>query len=872
MHIRGFLAASVSLVAITIPAAAFAQSTGSIEVEEEEIVVTGARTSQTGVGGVVTPDATKPRAVLTEELIARQGAGQSILNTINQVPGVNFTNSDAYGSSGGNLRIRGFDGNRISLTFDGFPLNDTGNYAIFSNQQLDPELIYTVNVNLGTTDVDSPTASAAGGTVNYLTRTPGEDVGGMISASYGEDNYHRIFGMIESGNLTSFGTRLFVAASTARNDKFKGPGEIYKQQYNAKLYQPIGDNGDFISLAGHYNQNRNNFYRNPSLADLRLLTGRPGMIEVGGFTKAQEDAILGFENFGSCTRTTGGAGAQNDNGGRLPTGSSATANTSPAVVGSTQNNILNTSSCTNFAGLRINPSNTGNARFNSKFTITDSLKFTFDASYQYVLANGGGTTVQAENSALVRGSSTLPGVDYNGDGDIIPAPGTSDNIRFYTPNTTNTRRWTVISSLIWDITDEHRVRVAYTYDRGRHRQTGEWGYLRADGNPESVFGGRNARPVLSADGVPLRQRDRLSIALLNQLSGQYVGKFFDDKLRVELGLRMPFFERDLNQFCFTQASGSGFAVCTSQTLGTTAAANTTYIVPNNFVVTPTTLGTPVFAPFEANYKFSPVLPSVGFTYKFTDDLSMFGSYAKGFSAPRTDNLYRAPVVNVDPETTNTFDLGLRYTTNRVQAQATVWQTKFKNRIVTSFDQSLGISIDRNVGSVKGKGFDVGVAVRPLDWFTFQGNLSYNDSKLQDNIQVGVTPATLTVPAAPIFLNTAGKRVAETPKWTAGYRAQVEFGPVELGLQVKYVSDRFATDLNDIKSGSYTTADLDARFSLAQWGLEKTWFQLNVYNLFDRFYFGNIGTQIAAPPNVGGAQPNFAVGAPRTVSGTIRVGF
>ena len=78
---------------------------------------------------------------------------------------------------------------------------------------------------------------------------------------------------------------------------------------------------------------------------------------------------------------------------------------------------------------------------NSKFSITDNLIFTFDASFQYVLANGGGTTVQAENGAVVRGSSAALGVDYNGDGDFL------DSIRFYTPNTTNTRRWTAITSL-----------------------------------------------------------------------------------------------------------------------------------------------------------------------------------------------------------------------------------------------------------------------------------------------------------------------------------------------------------------------------------------------------------------------------------------
>ena len=860
MKMRYSLAASaVALSVCSFSTAAFAQSTGSIEVEDEpEIVVTGNATVR-GVGGVVIPDAAKPRVVLNEEIIGRQGAGQSILNTINQVPGVNFTNTDAYGSSGGNLRIRGFDGNRISLTFDGFPLNDTGNYAIFSNQQLDPELISSVNVNLGTTDVDSPTASAAGGTVNYLTRIPGSDVGATLVASYGEDNFHRVFGMIDTGEFTSFGTKLFVAASTARNDKFKGPGEIYKQQYNARIYQPIGDNGDFISLAGHYNQNRNNFYRNASLADLRLITGRTGMVSVGGFTKAQEDAVFAFDNFASCTKTVGGVGPQNDNGGRLPSGSSATANTSPAVLGSTQNNIANTSSCTNYAGLRINPSNTGNARLNSKFSITDNVIFTFDASYQYVLANGGGTTVLVENAAIARGSSTALGVDFNGDGDfggLVSGVFQPDQIRFYTPNTTNTRRWTVISSLIWDITDQHRVRASYTFDRGRHRQTGEWGYLDAAGNPENVFGGRNGRPVLSADGVPLRQRDRLSIALLNQVSGQYIGKFFEDKLRVELGVRMPFFKRDLENYCYTQTGGSGFATCTSQPVSALV------IVPPT-AVAPFPTGA-LFAPFKAQYKFSPVLPSAGFTFKITDDLSMFGSYAKGFSAPRTDNLYRTPIVTVAPETTKTFDAGLRYASGRVQAQASVWHTKFNNRIVTSFDQIQGISVDRNVGSVIGKGVDIGIAVRPLDFFTFQGNLSYNDSKLQDNIQVAAGAAGL--------LLTAGKRVTETPKWLASYRAQVELGPVEVGLQVKYVSDRFATDLNDVKSSSYTTADLDARVSLAEVGLEKTWFQLNVSNLFDRFYFGNIGTQIAAPPNPGGAQPNFSVGAPRTISGTIRVSF
>jgi iron complex outermembrane receptor protein len=44
-------------------------------------------------------------------------------------------------------------------------------------------------------------------------------------------------------------------------------------------------------------------------------------------------------------------------------------------------------------------------------------------------------------------------------------------------------------------------------------------------------------------------------------------------------------------------------------------------------------------------------------------------------------------------------------------------------------------------------------------------------------------------------------------------------------------------------------------------------QLNLQNVFDKFYFGNLSTQIRASDN-----PNFAVGSPRTFSATLDVSF
>src|SRR4051812_36908579 len=259
--------------AFVIPGVAFAQSTGTTDFENSTaIVVTGTRNAS--VGGIVAPDTSKTREQLNAEFIQRQTPGQSINEVINQLPGVSFTNNDPFGSAGGTLIIRGFDNSRIAETFDGMPLNDTGNYAIFSNQMLDSELINQVNVSLGSSDVDTPSASASGSTVAYQTRTPFEHFGARLQGSYGwfeDGDYFRVFGVIDSGAFGPWGTRAFASASMATNDNVYGHrGVIYKQQYNARIYQPIGNNGDFISLAIHYNQNRNNFFGSNPLRNDRI--------------------------------------------------------------------------------------------------------------------------------------------------------------------------------------------------------------------------------------------------------------------------------------------------------------------------------------------------------------------------------------------------------------------------------------------------------------------------------------------------------------------------------------------------------------------------------------------------------------------------
>jgi iron complex outermembrane receptor protein len=837
---------SLAVGAAFLAVPAFAQSTGAVEFEEGAIVVTGQ--TQSGVAGVKLPNTSKAKQVLTQDIIQTQVPGQTINDTINLMPGVSFQNNDAFGSAGGTLTIRGFDDGRISQTFDGIPLNDTGGYSLYSNQQLDPELIEQVNVNLGTTDVDSPTAAASGSTVNIRTRNPYDDFGVRMLGSAGDFGFFRMFGEVDTGVLNSSGTKAFFSASKAVNNTvYGGIGKIDKTQFNGKIYQPIGDNGDFISVAGHWNRNRNNFFGStPLRTDPARVVG-PDSSNRFPLTKKER-----FYKIADC---------------QTPDGVTGVADAA--------------SSCGSLYDYRFNPSNTGNIRINSRFTLSDKLTLNVDPSIQYTKANGGGTVVANEGgytqtataaqiaagtkfpittpiSGYIGGAPYFGGVDLNGDGDTL------DKVRILAPSNTETWRIGVIASLRYDINDSNRVRVAYSYDRGRHRQTGETSLLKPNGFGSDVF---SDNALADADGNILQKRDRLSYAILHQVSGEYTGDFMNDRIHLNAGVRAPFFKRNLTNNCLATSSG-GFVDCfttNSADQAVYAAANPTYKLPQHRVL---------------NY--NKVLPTAGVVFDATDNASLFFNYSKGVQVPGTDNLYQSfwyardqDAANPKPETTDNFDLGVRYTSGIIQASLTGWYTRYSNRLASAFDRELDVTIYRNLGRVDKYGVDGSFAVQPIPEFSLYVFGSYLKSKIKENVEID-TDAN----GNPLYALTKGKREAGAPVYTLGTRAQGHLGPVELGVQVKRTGPRYVNDQNlPILSGTtqiygkktpaYTLVDLDAKVKLDFIGLgERTFLQLNVVNLFDKLYVGGFDGAGTSQTNV----PNAFIGTPRTFIGSVSFGF
>ena len=158
---------------------ALAQSSGTDAIEEDlaEVVVSATRVRSIGLVGDQT--APKSRVSLTGEYLDTQMSGQTRVPEPEPDSGRQLHQHRSLrhlGRQPAHPRIR-----RLAR------LGDVRRHSAQRLRQLRvvhepdarPELIDRVDVNLGTTDVDSPTASATGGTVAYRTRRPTEEFGGQ---------------------------------------------------------------------------------------------------------------------------------------------------------------------------------------------------------------------------------------------------------------------------------------------------------------------------------------------------------------------------------------------------------------------------------------------------------------------------------------------------------------------------------------------------------------------------------------------------------------------------------------------------------------------------------------------------------------------
>lgn len=267
-------------------------------------------------------------------------------------------------------------------------------------------------------------------------------------------------------------------------------------------------------------------------------------------------------------------------------------------------------------------------------------------------------------------------------------------------------------------------------------------------------------------------------------------------------------------------------------------------------------------------------PHAGFNYDLGSGLEAFGGFTqvtRAYASSTTSGPFSSTQAGFDaikpvlrPESSNTYELGLRMASGQFNGVLAAYHVDFKDRLLT-IPTSVGIvgaaNALQNVGSVRAQGIELTGEYRMGAWTLF-GSYSYNDNTYRDDVVI-----TTTLPAT--VIPTKGKTVVDSPKHLAhaelAYDDKNLFGRIAVG----YMSKRYFTYTNDrwVDGRAVVDASLGYRFTLGQ--NHTVELQANVTNLFDLDYVSTIGSNGFG--NSGDNQTLLA-GAPRQVFVSLKFGY
>ncbi len=199
--------------------------------------------------------------------------GTSPFRAIEKLPGVNFQSADPFGAYEWSTRIslRGFNQNQLGFTLDGLPLGDMSygnNNGLHISRAIISDNIAVTRVSQGAGSITTASASNLGGTIEFVSRDPAEQLGIAANGTYGSSDTFRVYGRLDSGQVGPLRASLSYAYLNA--GKWKGDGEQRQHQVNFKA---VADLADDVSLTGfvNFSDRRENDYQDLSLEMIERL-------------------------------------------------------------------------------------------------------------------------------------------------------------------------------------------------------------------------------------------------------------------------------------------------------------------------------------------------------------------------------------------------------------------------------------------------------------------------------------------------------------------------------------------------------------------------------------------------------------------------
>jgi iron complex outermembrane receptor protein len=192
--ISWMLMLAITGTAIAAEPAVEAEKTSEETVEppafEESLTVVGIRAGEQVP--VTTTD-------LARQEIETLSYGQDVPQLLEYTPSTTWYSDSGIGSNYSYLSLRGIQQTRINMTFDGAPLNDPAEHALYFNNFHDfANTVDSIQIQrgVGTSTVGSP---SYGGSINFASRPAAQDQGGDLRLALGSYDTQRASIAYESG-------------------------------------------------------------------------------------------------------------------------------------------------------------------------------------------------------------------------------------------------------------------------------------------------------------------------------------------------------------------------------------------------------------------------------------------------------------------------------------------------------------------------------------------------------------------------------------------------------------------------------------------------------------------------------------------------
>lgn len=401
-----------------------------------------------GGGYMVQEESIKGRSTITKEALDKQTATGNAIDKLKYTPGLNISSEDATGLSGFRFTMRGLNSDQVGMSVDGMPINDSGNYALYSNLLGDPENIDQIFVTQGSSEADGPHIGSSGGNIGIVTIRPTKETGAFVKQTIGSNATRKIFARLNTGEVN--GLSNWLSASHTEGQMWRGSGAVRADKVEWNSFFDAG-NGNTANLILKYHEQDNNSYSQLTKSQFQQ-NGRK------------------FDPY-PATPTVGSNGKLNS-----------------------------------YYALAQNPFQTFTGVLNTQFKLADNLALSVIPYYYW----GNGSGVSSSSYALNRGSNAggvfdlgnLPtAAQYNADG-------SSTTGVYYRPSRTQTWRPGITTKLNWDLGD-HSLQFGYWYERARQSQTQPFIALKSNGKPTDTWPDGNA--VVDANGNTVQGRDRFTV-------------------------------------------------------------------------------------------------------------------------------------------------------------------------------------------------------------------------------------------------------------------------------------------------------------------------------------------------------------------------